>query len=63
MIPGAHQLRTTPTSDDSDAVLRCVHCGIRGRWVNGILVFAGPGTARALCSRRPPRAHGPFIPA
>ena len=54
-------------SDDVRARLapkvRCVACGVRGRWQDGTVVNAEAHDVRPWCSLAPLRAHGPWVPA
>ena len=54
---------TTHTGTMEPEHVRCAGCGIRGQWVNGIVINPGPQTVPALCvTVKPIRAHGPWIP-
>ncbi len=42
-------------------IVRCVGCGIRARWEDGVPVNAEPFSIPSLCpASARPRAHGPF---
>lgn len=47
----------------NDVRVRCLMCGVRGLWRDGVLINPGPGEIPALCMVGPRlRPHGPWLP-